>query len=333
MAAARSRGAQLRRALCLGAGGTALSALLTRPATGLAQGYPNRQIRLVVPFPPGGAVDLLGRAIGQALSEQLAVPVVIDNRPGASGVIGTQAVIQAPADGYTVLLCYDGTLTINPVVSKVPFDTLRDLAPVTRLVNSPIIFAVGAAVPARNFEELKRLAQQSAVTYATSGTASTPHMFGELVRLQTGLNWTHVPYKGAGQAIADVLGGSVTGVLTTVSTVDKYLRAGQMRGLFISGPERSKAAPSVPTVGELGFADAQSQTWFGVLVAAATPASVVDRLNREIGLALGKPDLRERLLALGFDPVGNSPAQFHADIEADLKRWAQVATRAGIRLD
>jgi tripartite-type tricarboxylate transporter receptor subunit TctC len=314
------RRARVRRGLCLTGAASIASAALVRPSTGFAHAYPARSIRLVVPFPPGGAVDLLGRAIGQALAEQLAVPVVIDNRPGASGVIGTQAVVQAPADGYTVLLCYDGTLTINPVVSKVPFDTLRDLAPVTRLVNSPMIFAVGAAVPARDFDDLKRFAQHSALTYATSGAASTPHMFGELVKLQTGLNWTHVPYKGAGQAIADVLGGSVTGVLTTVSTVDKYLRAGQMRGLFVSGAERSKAAPAVPTVVELGFT-------------AATPVAIVDRLHREIGLALGKPELRERLLGLGFDPVGSTPTQFRTDIDADLRRWAQVAARAGIRLD
>ncbi len=323
-----ARRRELLRSLSAGSAIVALS-----PSRLAAQTYPSKQIRLVVPFPPGGAVDLLGRAVGQALSEQMGVPVVIDNRPGASGVIGTQSAIQSPADGHTLLLCYDGTLVINPVVSKVPFETLRDLAPVSRLVNSPIIFAVGAQVPVSDFTALRQLSASTQVTYATSGTASTPHMFGELVRMRTGLAWTHVPYKGAGQAIADVLGGNVTGVLTTVSTVDKYLKSGQMRGVLISSAHRSSAAPEVPTVAELGFPGAQTETWFGMLVPAATPADVVDRVHREVVRALNRPELKERLTALGFSAVGNRPAEFRAEIEADLKRWEQVATGARIRLD
>jgi tripartite-type tricarboxylate transporter receptor subunit TctC len=298
-----------------------------------AQEYPSRPIRLIVPFSTGGAVDLLARSLAQPLSARLGASIIVDNRPGANGVIGTQMVVQAPADGYTILFCYDGTLVINPAVGKVPFDTLKDLAPVTRLVNSPIIFAVSSAVPARNFAELQALAKRSPVTYGSSGTGSTPHMFGELVKLRTGIDWSHVPYKGAGPAVIDVLAGSITGVMTTVSTVEKYLKSGQMRGILISGSKRNENAPDTATVTELGHADADADTWFGVLAPAATPRPIIDRLHRETVAALRAPELAERLATLGFSAVGNSPEAFREDIRNDLARWAKVAREANIRLE
>ena len=314
-------------------GSLAAGALAGVAPAARAQEYPTRPIRLIVPFSTGGAVDLLARSLAQPLSARLGASVIVDNRPGASGVIGTQAVVQAPADGYTILFCYDGTLVINPVVGKVPFDTLKDLAPVTRLVNSPIIYAVSSAVPARSFAELQALAKRSPVTYGSSGTASTPHMFGELLKLRTGIDWSHVPYKGAGPAVIDVLAGSITGVMTTVSSVEKYLKSGQMRGIVISGSKRNENAPDTPTVTELGHADADADTWFGVLAPAATPRPIIDRLNREIVAALRAPELGERLATLGFAAVGNSPEAFREDIRTDLARWSRVAREANIRLE
>ena len=296
-------------------------------------GYPARPVRLIVPFLAGGAVDVLARAIAPPLASRLGVSVLVENKPGASGIIGADFVAQSAGDGHTLLFGYDGTLVISPVVSKVPFDTMKDFAPITRLVSSPLIMAIGANVPARTFQELIAYSKRTPLTYGSSGTASTPHMFGELLKIYTGINWSHVPYKGAPAATTDVIGGHISAVATTLSSVENHIKSGQLRGIIVSGAKRSPIAPDTATVTELGFPEADAGTWFGVLAPAATPRPIVERLNHEIVGALQTRELRERLMGLGFEPIGNTPEQFREDLRADLSKWARVAKQANVRLE
>ena len=324
-----------RRQVLLGTGSVMAAPLVAITTRALAQAptYPSKPVRLIVPFLPGGAVDVLARAIAPPLAAQLGTSVVVENKPGASGVIGAEMVVQAPPDGYTLLFGYDGTLVINPVVSKVPFDPLKDLAPITRVVSSPLIIAISSKIPAQTFPELLAYSKQTPLTYGSSGTASTPHMFGELLKIYTGINWTHIPYKGAPAATNDVLGGHISAVATTVSSVENFIKNGQLRGIIISGSKRTPGVPETATVVELGYPEANAGTWFGVLAPAATPPPIIERLNREIVAALRTPELRNRLIGQGFEPIGNTPAQFREDIQADLMKWARVAKQANIRLE
>ena len=298
--------------------------------------WPQRQIRIVVPFAPGGIADTSSRAISEKLGARLGQPVVVDNRPGASGNIGTESVAKSPPDGYTLLLGFDGTMVINPAVfSKLPFDTLRDFQPVTKLGDAPVIIVAHPSVPANNLKELIALAKAKPKTlsYGTAGTGSTPHLVGEMLNLRVGTDFQHVPYKGGGQAMGDVVGGQIPLVMSAIATTQQFIKSGKVKGLGVSSAKRSPAVPDVPTFIESGLENMVVNSWVGILAPKATPRPIVDRLQREIAAVLKEPDVRERYAVLGNDPVGNTPDEFTAQIKADLAQWEAIVKKANIKVD
>ena len=310
--------------------------LLLHAFASLAQDYPDKPERIVVPFAPAGLTDNSARVIAEPLSARLGQQVLIENRGGAGGNIGTQVAAQAAADGYTLLLGYDGTLVINPhIYSKIGFDTLRDFAPVTKLGDATLILVAHPSVPAKNLADFIANARgrPDPFAYGTSGTGGTPHLAGELLKLRTGIALEHVPYKGGGPAITDVLGGQIPLVFTAVATAQQYVKAGRLTALAVPSARRSSALPDTPTFIESGIADFDVDSWVGILAQARTPRAIVERLQREIAAVLRTPALRERYAALGIEPVGNTPEEFAAQIRADLARWEKVVKAANIKVD
>ena len=301
-----------------------------------AQDYPAKPIRIVVPFSPGGVADNSARVVADSLGERLGRPILVENRPGASGNIGTQAVAQASPDGYTLLLGFDGTMVINPhVFPKIPFDTLKDFAPVTKLGDATLILVAHPSVPARNLAEFiaHAKARAGSFAYGTSGTGGTPHLAGELLKLRTGIALEHVPYKGGGQAITDAVGGQIPLVFTAIATAQQYVRAGRLVGLGVPGARRSAALPEVPTFVESGLPGFDVSSWTGIFAPAATPRPVIDRLQRELAAVLRTAFVRERYAVLGIEPVGNSSREFGDQVRADLARWEKVVRAANVRLE
>ena len=305
-------------------------------ALGGAQEYPAKPVRVVVPFSPGGVADNSARAVSDALSAQLKQQVVIDNRPGASGNIGSQLVAQAAPDGYTLLLGFDGTMVINPhVFSKLPFDTLRDFAPVTKLGDAALLLVSHPSLPVRNLAQFIAFAKKTKTpfAYGTSGTGGTPHLAGELLKQRTGIALEHIAYKGGGQAIIDGISGHIPLVFTAVATAQQYVKAGRLVALGVPGAKRTPALPDVPTFNESGQSGFDVTSWVGILAPAKTPRGIVERLQREIAAALKTQAVRDRYAALGIEPVGNTPEQFTEQIRADLARWEKVVRAANIRLE
>jgi tripartite-type tricarboxylate transporter receptor subunit TctC len=310
-------------------------ALLFTAAAG-AQGWPAKQIRIIVPFAPGGIADTSSRAISDRLGARLGQTVLVENRAGASGNIGTEMVAKSAPDGYTLLLGFDGTMVINPhVYAKLPFDTLRDFQPVTKLGDAPVIIVAHPSVPAKDLRELIALskAKPGLLSYGTAGTGSTPHLVGEMINQRAGTDFTHVPYKGGGQAIVDVVGGQIPIVMTAIATSQQFLKSGKLKGLGLSSKARSPAVPEVPTFIESGLEGMVVNSWVGILAPAKTPRPIVDRLQREIAALLKEPEVRERYAVLGIDPVGNTPDEYSAQIRADLAQWEAIVKRAKIRIE
>jgi tripartite-type tricarboxylate transporter receptor subunit TctC len=297
-----------------------------------AQAWPVKPIRIVAPFAPGGVADSSARVVSERLGARLGQSVLVENRPGASGNIGTAAVAGAPPDGYTLLLGFDGTMVVNPhVYANLPFDTLRDFAPVTKLGDATLIFVAHPSVPAKDLREL--LSLKSNFSYGTAGTGSTPHLAGELLAQRTGIALTHVPYKGGGQAMGDVVGGQIPLVFTAIATAQQFVRSGRLKGLAVSSAKRSSSLPEVPTFIESGLEGFVVDSWVGILAPAKTPRPVIERLHKEIAAVLGEPEIRERYATLGIEPVGNTPEQYTRQIRADLARWEKVVRQAGIRIE
>ncbi|WP_369799249.1 Bug family tripartite tricarboxylate transporter substrate binding protein [Diaphorobacter sp. J5-51] len=298
--------------------------------------YPNKPIRLIVPFAPGGVTDTGARVVAERLGQRLGQQVVVDNRPGASGNIGTQQAATAAPDGYTLVVGFDGTMVINPhVFAKVPFDTLKDFSPVSKIGDAALVIVTHPSVPAKNFSQL--VAYSKAVTggvsYGSAGTGSTPHLAGELLRVRTGADFVHVPYKGGGQALADVVGGSLPMLYTAVAGAYPFIQRGQVQAIAVSSAQRLPSLPNVPTVAESGVPDFVVNSWIGILAPAKTPAPIIERLQRELNAVVHTPDVKERLANLGISASGNTPAEFRAEIEADLGRYADVVKAASIRLE
>ena len=311
-------------------------AVLLVPIAAFAQAYPSKPVRLLVPFAPGGTTDVLARLLGQKLSEALGQQFVIDNRPGAGGNIGTELAARSPADGYTLVMSFDGTMAINPsVYRKLPFDAQKDLAPVASVAQVPLLIVVHPAVAAGSIAELVALAKANPkrVNYSSAGHGSTGHLTGELFAARAGIEMVHVSYKGGGQAVQDLLGGQIQMLVTALPTVEGHLKGGKLRALAFTSPKRVPGAPEVPTLAESGFAGFDVLSWYGVLAPAGTPPEVVRRLNAQINAVLQAPDVRARLAALGAEPTGGTPEQFAATIRADTVRWAKVVSDAGIRID
>jgi len=296
------------------------------------QGYPAKAVRVIVPFSPGGVADSSTRVVAERLGARLGQPIVVENRPGASGNLGTAAVAAAAPDGYTLLLGFDGTMVINPhVYASLPWDTLRDFAPVTKLGDATLILVAHPSVPAKDLREL--LALKDKFSYGTAGTGSTPHLAGELLAQRTGLALIHVPYKGGGQAMGDVVGGQIPLVFTAVATAQQFVKSGRLKGLGVPAAKRSPSLPEVPTFVESGLEGFVVDSWTGILAPAKTPGEVVGRLQKEIAAVLAEPDVRSRYATLGIEPVGNTPAQFTEQIRADLARWEKVVRQANIRIE
>ncbi|WP_257993327.1 Bug family tripartite tricarboxylate transporter substrate binding protein [Cupriavidus pauculus] len=301
-----------------------------------AQDYPSRPIRLIVPFAPGGVSDTSARVIADKLGQRLGQQVVVDNKPGASGNIGSAMAAQSAPDGYTLLLGFDGTIVINPhVFPKVPFDPLKDFAPIGKIGDAALILITHPSVPAKNLKELVAYSQTrpEGLSYGSAGTGSTPHLAGELLKARTGLKMMHVPYKGGGQAMGDLVGGTLPVLYTAVAGAQQYVKSGKATAIAVSGASRVPALPEVPTLEESGVPGLVSESWVGLLAPAKTPKEIVDRLSRELNAVVNQPDTRERLATLGIVPIGNSPEAFGKQIQADLKRYGEVVKTANIKVE
>ncbi|MSP95678.1 MAG: tripartite tricarboxylate transporter substrate binding protein [Betaproteobacteria bacterium] len=301
-----------------------------------AQNYPARPVRLIVPFAPGGTTDVLARLVAQKLADALGQQFLVDNRPGAGGNIGTELAVKSPADGYTLVMSFDGTMAINPGIYRtLAFDAQKDLAPVASVAQVPLLLVVHPGVAASNIAEFVALSKASPgrVNYSSAGHGSTGHLTGELFRARAGIDIVHVNYKGGGQAVQDLLGGQIQMLVTALPTVEGHLKGGRLRALAFTSARRVPGAPAVATLAESGYPEFDVLSWYGILAPAGTPQDIVRSLNAQINRILQAADVRARLALLGAEPTGGTPEQFAATIRADTARWARVVSDAGIRID
>jgi len=295
--------------------------------------WPAKPVKLVVPFPPGGGTDLVARAMGQKLAERLKQPVVIDNKPGASTIIGTDAVAKAAPDGYTLLLSGSTSYSVNPALrAKLPYDPVRDLAPIAIVARTPLVLVVNANAPWRSVAELVAAAkaQPRGIRYATFGSGSGPHLAGELLALAAGVQLQDVPYKGSSQSAIALIGGEIEMGIDTVASVAPHVRSGKLRALGIVGATRSSLLPEVPTLAELKLPEATFDAWYGFAAPARTPQPVIDRLRRDVGATMADPALQAQLRAQGMEPVVIGAAAFRTQMETEISRYRALAHRAGI---
>jgi tripartite-type tricarboxylate transporter receptor subunit TctC len=308
-------------------------ALVVASAMASAQTYPSKPIRIVVPWPPGGGTDVVARTFAQKMHETLGQPAIVDNRAGANGIIGADQVAKAPADGYTVLITI-ASHTINPTLySKLPYDTLADLAPVSLLAEYPFVITVHPSVPAKTIKELIAFAKAhpGQLSYASSGNGSGPHLGMELFKSMAGIDMVHVPYKGAGQAMTDLVSGQVQVFLNNFLAGMSMIRAGKLRALAVTSRKRSPVAPDLPTVAESGMPDYVVTGWYGMFVPAATPAPVVATLHAGAVKALRAKDVSDRLSNEAAVIVGSTPQQFGEFLKAEISKWAAVIRKAQIK--
>jgi len=301
-----------------------------------AQAYPVKPIRLVVPFTPGGVTDTSGRLIAEQLSRRLGQQVVVDNKPGASGNIGTQMVAAAEPDGYTLLLGFDGTLVINPhVFPKVGFDTVKDLAPIGKIGDAVLILVAHPGFAAKSLKDVIALSktQPGGLSYGTSGTGGTPHIAGELLKQRTGANLTHIPYKGGGQAMTDVLGGNIPLVYTAIAGAIPHVKSGKLYPVAVSSAKRATSLPDVPTFMESGVNDFEINSWVALLAPAKTPKAVVEKLNTELNAVLSDPEVREKLGGMGITATPGTADKFGEEMKRDLARYGQVVKAANIKAE
>ena len=305
------------------------------PSTGPGQAYPAKSIRFIVPYVPGGGTDTLARLVGQKLSEALGQAVVIDNRPGAGGVIGTDLVAKSPPDGYTIMLASASPITVAPHLHKqLPYNPLKDFAPITLITIVPAVLAVHPTLPVTSVKELVALAKQKPgqLTFSSSGNGGTGHVSGEILKMMAGVDMLHVPYKGTGPATTAVLSGEVSVTFGNMISVLPHVKSGKLRALAVTTAKRSAVLPNVPTVAETlpGYI---SGPWYGVLAPAGTPVAIVSRLNEEIVRILRSPEVSENLRAEGADPIGSSPAAFAAHLKSETERMGRVVRQSRMKVD
>jgi tripartite-type tricarboxylate transporter receptor subunit TctC len=311
------------------------AALTCAAALVQAQDYPAKQVRLVLPFPPGGGSDIIARVVAQKLTGSLGQPVIVDNRAGASGNIAAEIVAKSPADGYT-LLFGNSSLSISPAVfQKLNYDPVKDLVPISMASSYPFALAVHPSLPVRSVKGLVALAKSKpdALAYASAGGGTMSHMAMELLRLRTGIQVQHLPYKGAAPASVSLLSGETQVAFLVMPVAAVQIKAGKLRGLGVAASQRSAAAPDVPTMQEAGVKDNVALQWNGFFAPGRTPSAVLDRLHREVAKAVHLPDVMQRFEAEGATPSGSSPAEFAAFFRSEAEKWAEVAKRSGTRLD
>jgi len=301
------------------------------PAGG--QSYPAKAVRFIIPFPPGGPTDILGRVVSTRLAEAWAMPVVPDNRPGAGGNIGTEQCAKSPPDGYTVCMLSIAQ-TISPsIYPRLGFDPVRDLAHVTLLATLPSLLVVHPSLPARNVRELITLgrARPGALSYASGGAGTSTQLLMEWFKLEAGINIVHVPYKGSGPALVDQISGRIEVAFTTIIAVLPYIQSGRLRAIAVSTRERFPNLPAVPTIAESGLKGFDGGSWQGIVMPAGSPRDIVNKANQDLTKMLKAPDTRERILAMGGITLGNSPEEFSAFVRTEIEKWAKVVKAAGIR--
>jgi tripartite-type tricarboxylate transporter receptor subunit TctC len=323
----------IRRLLC-----RLMLLVVAAPVSGaaFAQAYPTRPIRMVVPFSAGsGGTDLMARLIEQRLGASLGQQIVIDNRPGAGGIPATEYVAKAAPDGYTLLMT-NVSLAANPYLySKLPFDPLKDLVPVTMINSSPLLLVVHPSVPVTSVKELLAYSKlhPGKLNYGSGGVGSTPHLSGELFKSLSGIDAVHVPYKGGAPALNDLVGGQLSFMVENMAGTMPFVKAGKLRALAISSPQRSPLAPELPTMAEAGVPGYEVIGWNGIVAPKGTPPEIVARLHAEVAKILRTPEMRQQLAAVGSEPIGNTPEEFGAFIKAEMGRWGKVIKEKGIRAD
>ena len=324
-----------RRQSLLRAIATAIWVLVTGSAFAQASAYPDKPIRFVVPYPPGGGTDVIARIVQDRLRAALGQPIVIDNRGGAGGSIGTEVVARSAPDGYTVLFTLSSH-TINPAIfSKLTFDTARDFEPIGIVCSLPQILVANPQFPANTVQQLIAMAKEKpgSLSFASVGNGSPGHLAGEMMKIRTGTQLTHIPYRGGGPAVTDVVSGQVPLLWVSIPAAAQFVKQKQLKALAVSTVKRSAAFPDVPTMQEVGIADFEVDSWYAMFVPAKTPRAIVDRLNAALNTVLKEPEIREKLLAQGSEAVGGTPEQLGAVVNAELPKWAKLVKDAGIKAD
>jgi tripartite-type tricarboxylate transporter receptor subunit TctC len=318
------------RILAAALGSFSVLAVLATPAP--AADYPTKPIRMIVGFAPGGGTDTTARPIAQKLSEALAQQVIVDNRPGAAGNIATEIVVHANPDGYTILMGTIAALAINPsLYGNLPFDSEKDLAPVIQAVDSTNILSLHPSVPAKSVKELIALAKQKPLNYGSSGVGGTGHLAGELFNTMAGVKMTHVPYKGGGPAMIDLVAGNIQLVFATAASAVPQIKSGKIRGIAVTTAKRSGLMPDLPTISEAGLPGFEANNWYGILVPAKTPRPIINRLNAEVTKILNMPEIKTFLFNQGLDVAPGTPEKFGAYIKAEKAKWAKVVKASGAK--
>ena len=310
----------------------AILSLVVLPPPSAAEEFPAKPIRLIVPFPPGGPNDIIARVIGQRMSEIVHQPIVIDNRGGQAGVLGTDAIAKSAPDGYTIGIVSASALSISPTMEKVAYDVARDFAPITLVATVPEMLVVASSVPARDTKELVALAkaEPGKLNFASAGTGGITHLAGELFKLTAKIDIVHVPYRGAAPAINDLLGQQVQMAFLDLPVILPHIKAGTLRAIVLGAKERVPTAPDVPTTAEVGMPDILIENWYGMIGPAGTPPPIIDRLNRVATEAMADPAVKEKLADQGLALVPQTPEQFRAYIASETARWAKVIKDAGV---
>ena len=314
----------------------AFSALLAASAAAFAQTYPSKPIRLIVPFPPGGSADILARAIGQKAGEGLGQPFVVENRPGAGTAIGADALAKSAPDGYAVMIGTVSSHAINPALNpKLPYDPLKDFTPVSLVATIPFAMIVHPSVPAKDVQEFIALAKAKpgSLNYSSAGNGTSNHLAGELLKSMARVDIVHVPYKGSAPALNDLIAGQVSLMFDLVLTAAPHVKSGAVRGLAVTGAQRSSALPELPTVAESGVPGYEVSAWFGIFAPAGLAQPVVQRLNAEFVKGLQQPDLRQRLASQGAEPLTSTPDEFGNYLRSEIAKWAKVVKESGMKVD
>ena len=299
-----------------------------------AVSFPNKPVRIIVPQTPGGASDALARIVGQKLSEKWGQPVVVENRPGAGGNIGMDAVAKAPGDGHTLLMSYVGSHAINPsIYSKLPFDPEADFVAVATLANVPFVAVVSASVPVSNIKALVSYAASKPVSFGSAGNGSVNHLLGEMFNTASGAKMQHVPYKGAAPALTDLISGQIQVVFTSLPSVAQHIRGGPVKALAVTGSKRANAFKDIPTIAESGYPGFVINPWFGLFASKGTPMAVARQINADIKKVMEDKDIQDKFAALGAEPFETTPQEFQSILHADIKTWAAVVKSSGATAD